>query len=631
MVSATLSTGFASCVFTLRASAVLVRAIAICLGLSLAMPSWACSVHPPASTLRKVSAQKFLAKADPVWAGPALTGSWFDPARSGEGIIIQYLGNGSVLALWFTYPTTGEPGTQAWLLSEPAFADGNKVTFSRVYQPKGGVFGANFNPEAVTRENWGTLELEVVNCETLVLRYQGPASYGSGLRTMTRIAALDQLSCTGITRTLTASGARAFSGLQARTGAWYVPSRSGEGWIVEELPNNQAIVYWFTFDPDGRQAWVGGLGTRSAGRIDLVDARITRGTRFGESFSAAAVERLPWGRMSFVFSGCGQVDMSYESTLPGWGAGSHRGQRLTEVAGAVCLDGQPAARTRGTWADGPPVPGDAQSELAATVLDGSIYALGGFGDPRGFKRYNPTTGSWQTLPAMPAGRDHLAAFALDGGVFFSGGAANGDGNQAVSAFRYDVASQQWEARPELAMNFGSHAAVLNGRVYIGNLDGTLQEYDPRSRKVRRIDASTDPGAPRDHSQVVAFLGEIWMIGGRIPETTVVAIYDPVAERWRAGPSLLRRRGGFAAAVADGQLVIGGGEVLFNVSPQRLEGSYEVIAPGANAWVEAQRSPVSVHGMGSVGLGGRFYAIGGSTVAASAASNVNRMLSVQFTE
>jgi hypothetical protein len=36
--------------------------------------------------------------------GPAFSGSWYSPERSGEGFTLQILDNGSALALWFTYP-----------------------------------------------------------------------------------------------------------------------------------------------------------------------------------------------------------------------------------------------------------------------------------------------------------------------------------------------------------------------------------------------------------------------------------------------------------------------------------------------------------------------------------------------
>jgi N-acetylneuraminic acid mutarotase len=403
-----------------------------------------------------------------------------------------------------------------------------------------------------------------------------------------------------------------------------VTTRSGEGWMIEELADNRAVVYWFTFDPQGRQAWTIGIGTRGGNRIDIADNFITRGTRFGSAFSAAAVQSTRWGTLSFVFNDCNSVDTAYSSVLSGYGSNTRRAARLTAMAGAACIDGTPQPRTNGAWAELARMPNPAQSELAATAFEGKLYALGGFGDTRGFKRYDPTTNSWAVLPQLPGGRDHLAAFAIDGGVYFSGGAANGDGDQTNAAHRYDLATNRWEARPEIDIsNFGSHAATLNGRAYIGSGDGSLREYDPAQRAVRRLTPAS-PARPRDHSQVVAYLGEIWMISGRSPETRSVAIYNPVTEQWRAGPPVQIGRGGFAAAVVDDQIIIGGGEIL--AAPLRTEQTVEIYTAGGDRWNFGPNLPVSVHGTAAAAIGGRFYLVSGSTIAGSDAGQTGRLFS-----
>ena len=566
-----------------------------------------------------------VATSGPYWPGPAVSGSWYDPARSGEGLIVQYLPDGRALVVWFTYPPAGAAGEQAWLITDLGNVEGRKLKFNTVYQPQGGVFGEAFNPTAITNTVWGTLELEFRDCNTATLRYTGPAAFGSGTRNLTRLTALDQLECNG-TKALTTTGARALSGLRAGSGAWFVPSRSGEGWMIEELPDGRSVVYWFTYDPQGRQAWTIGSGTRDGNRIDIAGNLLTRGTNFGAGFNAANVQQVPWGTLSFTFSNCGNVDVRYASSVAGYGRGTRSGVRLAALASTACIDGTPEPRINGAWSEAAAMPLPAQSEHAATVLDGKIYALGGFGDPQGFKRYDPGTNTWTVLTPMLAGRDHLAAFASDGGVYFVGGSSHASSGDTIAAYRYDVAADRWDPRPELLFNFGSHAAVLNGRAYIGNANGTLQEYDPVQRSSRVIARAT-PDRNRDHSQVVAFLGEIWMIAGRAPETTTVAIYDPVTERWRNGPSINRARGGFAAAVVDDQIVIGGGEVLGTTF--RVEPTTEVLTAGSDVWRMGPNLPLAVHGVAGAGLSGRFYVVSGSTIAGTADGNTGRLHSIQL--
>lgn len=565
-----------------------------------------------------------VATTGPYWAGPAVSGSWYDPARDGEGIVLQYLPNGKALVTWFTYPPAGESADQAWLIADLGVIEGSKIRFPVVYRPQGGVFGDTFDTTRIQNVAWGTMELEFRDCNFLTMRYTGPAAFGSGERNMTRLTSLDQLNCGG-GRTLTNSGARALAGMQAKSGAWYVPSRSGEGWMIEELADGRTLVYWFTYDPQGKQAWTIGVGTRNGNRIEITDNIITRGTRFGSGFDATAVQRIRWGSLSFTFTNCAAVDVNYAATATGYGSATRNGVLLTSLGGAACLDGTPEARTNGSWVEAAAAPQPAQSEHATVALDGMLYVLGGFGDTRGFKRYHPATNSWTVLPAMPGGRDHHAAFAIDGGVYFSGGAVNGEGDDNTAAFRYDVALNRWEPRPELtAFNFGSHAAILNGRAYIGHQDGSLQEYDPVQRVVRRLSRAL-PQRPRDHSQVVAFMGEIWMIAGRSPETLAVSIYDPVTERWRSGPFINRGRGGFAAAVVGDQIVIGGGEVLG--TPFRVEPTVEVYTAGAESWRLGPSLPVPVHGVTGTAINGRFYVVSGSTIAGTASGNTGRLFSI----
>jgi hypothetical protein len=103
-----------------------------------------------------------------------------------------------------------------------------------------------------------------------------------------------------------------------------------------------------------------------------------------------------------------------------------------------------------------------------------------------------------------------------------------------------------------------------------------------------------------------------MIAGRSPETRSVAIYDPVSERWRAGPAIRHARGGFAAATVGRHIVITGGEVL--EQSLYVEGRSELYAAGADNWESAPDLPVPVHGTAAAGIDGRFIVVAGATEA-----------------
>ena len=594
-----------------------------CLGLAAFaafLPPWAvapaCACSEPHAPRPPAPPSKAVLGPPP----PVANGSWFDPARSGEGIAVQVLEDGRAVAAWFTYPPDGVAGEQAWLVAQEGTFDGDTLRFPQVFRPRGGRFGDAFDPAQVANEAWGTLSMRIVDCSNAVLRWDGPAGWGSGERALTKASVPDQVDCRA-GRALTPSGARAATGLRARSGSWFVPTRGGEGWLIEDLDGGLSLLTWFTYTPAGEQAWLTGAGARDGDRL-VVDLVQPRGTRWGAGFDAGAVERTAWGRVEIDFASCTAATLRHQSSRAGYGSGSRAVVRLVGTAGTLCVDDF-RERTAGTWREHAPMPAPAQSELAATVLDGRIHVLGGFGDLRGFKRYDPARDAWERLADLPAGRHHLAAFAFDGAVYYSGGEIAGGGDARNGGFRWDAASGEWRALPQLGFNYGSHAAVLNGRAYIGNEDGSLQVYDLRTGAVGGVAPAS--ARQRDHSQLLAWQGEIWMIAGRSPETASVSIYDPVLARWRAGPPLNRARGGFAAAVVEGHLVVAGGELLSGGA--RLERSVEVLAPGADAWRFAPEMPVALHGVGGAAALGRFWLLGGSTIAGSPVGQSARTFSL----
>ena len=87
---------------------------------------------------------------------PHKSGSWYDPARDGEGFVLEVLPDGRVLAYWFTYDLSGR---QAWMLtlSEGSVAQGS--TQLDLLQPVGGRFGPDFDPDDVIREDAGTARI----------------------------------------------------------------------------------------------------------------------------------------------------------------------------------------------------------------------------------------------------------------------------------------------------------------------------------------------------------------------------------------------------------------------------------------------------------------------------------------
>jgi hypothetical protein len=545
----------------------------------------------------------------PLWVGPAFSGSWYSTDRSGEGFILQVLDNGTALLLWFTYPPAGSSAQQAWIYADGGAIEAERIRFTSAVTTHGGRFGATSGGVQVQRIPWGSVELRFTSCNTGEVTYSGPAAWGSGTRQIVRLTEHAELRCSGKTR-LTSSGTRAMEGLRQRGGAWYNAGSDADGWALEELPDGRALIYWFTHDAAGEQAWTYGEAATAGDHVVFTNYRPV-GTRFGSGFDASRLLLTSWGSLDVTFDGCDRASLGYSSLDSAFGSGMLAPLRLTRLAGAACLAQKPSVNANGTWSAGRTMTAP-QSEAATATLGSRGCAMGNFPSGRDFQCYDAAANTWTVLAPLPAGRDHGEALADDGAILFTGG--YGDSGDA-NGWRYDFATSAWQAVPQLPVVAASGAAMLNGFAYFGGFSLILQ-YNPRTRQVRQI--AGDGRAAHDHSQVVAFLGEIWFMGGRDTQgvnNSTVSIFDPASETWRAARSFNAPRSGFAAAASPTAIFIAGGESL--VRPVNVISSAEAIAAGDSDWTMLPALPVAVHGVGAMIHANTFITLGGSRVASTA--------------
>jgi plastocyanin len=122
------------------------------------------------------------------------------------------------------------------------------------------------------------------------------------------------------------------------TGAWFDPAQSGHGILIEVLPNNQLLAYWFTFDPDGtQQSWFGSLGPIDpATNTATLDALQSQGGRWIPNFDPGHVTQADWGSLVFSFTDCNHGRVDFDSGIAGYGQGHMDLTRLTLPAGLSC-------------------------------------------------------------------------------------------------------------------------------------------------------------------------------------------------------------------------------------------------------------------------------------------------------
>ena len=121
------------------------------------------------------------------------------------------------------------------------------------------------------------------------------------------------------------------------TGNWYDPGESGHGFSIEVLPDNTMLAEWYVFSPDGSHMWI-----VATGPIDGSTAQLSAfspsgaGGLFPPNFNASTLHNQPWGTITFTFSDCNHGQVTWHSTVAGYGDGTIPITRLTMPAGLSC-------------------------------------------------------------------------------------------------------------------------------------------------------------------------------------------------------------------------------------------------------------------------------------------------------
>jgi hypothetical protein len=132
----------------------------------------------------------------------------------------------------------------------------------------------------------------------------------------------------------------------------------------------------------------------------------------------------------------------------------------------------------------------ASSTSFASVVDGKIYAFGGYVCSWRVHEYDPVTDTWIQKADMPTYRVALFGSVLDGKIYAIGG------HQGVSPYPglatvevYDPETDTWTTGPDMPTGrWGPSTSVVDGKIYaIGGIDnypaaacGTVEEYTPPS-------------------------------------------------------------------------------------------------------------------------------------------------------
>lgn len=170
------------------------------------------------------------------------------------------------------------------------------------------------------------------------------------------------------------------------TAAWYDPEHDGEGFLLEMLADDAAVMYWFTYDTEGAQDWYIANGEVRGNRIVFPALYRVSGGEFGPGFDPQMISEEDVGSASFIWTDCDQGDMSYQI---GTRKGRMQLSRITNLMGIDCgLPMMPPVREEallsGSWYD-PTHNGEGYN--VEVLVDGQVVVYWFSYDPDGNRRW----------------------------------------------------------------------------------------------------------------------------------------------------------------------------------------------------------------------------------------------------
>ena len=323
---------------------------------------------------------------------------WYDPARSGEGWMLEILPDDGAVVYWFTFDDEGKPrwlGGNGTIVRSDA---GDELQFESLYAAHGPRFGPEFDPADAVREDVGSAIFRFQDCNSGEIAFD---AYGKQ-RTFP---------LTRLTRTMGANGCRPIHGTPGepiqpyagQSGSWYDPASSGQGFTLAWLANGDAALVWFTFDNEGKPYWMTAIGKPEDERIVFPELLSVQGGRFAEAFDPEAVTRTPWGRMELALE-CDAGQASYFPAEEGFAEGQLDLQRLTRLESPAC----PWVKPKLTdlydleWTE-LPVPAyttpmnPVHFEMRSIADDGTVLGGGRWDGWAGIVRLRPGETEWEKM------------------------------------------------------------------------------------------------------------------------------------------------------------------------------------------------------------------------------------------
>jgi N-acetylneuraminic acid mutarotase len=276
-----------------------------------------------------------------------------------------------------------------------------------------------------------------------------------------------------------------------------------------------------------------------------------------------------------------------------------------------------------SWTTLEPMP-TARSGLGVAVVDGKIYAMGGYVNSRFSnlnEMYDPKTDTWITRTQMPKPRSDFGIAVYQNKIFIFGGFGYIYGS--VPGFIettdvYDPETDTWDTRASIptpredlcANVVDNKIYLIGGNVYVGatwpSLCNKNEVYDPETDTW-----DTKTPLPNYHGLTSAGLDsavvddKIYVISQTEIDSTIPfnQIYDSETDTWSSGTMMPTLASGFSVVATSGEF-----------APKRIHvlsrNTHQIYDPETDTWTNGTTMLTSRYSLGVAVVNDELYAIGG---------------------
>lgn len=159
------------------------------------------------------------------------------------------------------------------------------------------------------------------------------------------------------------------------SGSWFNALQNGHGLSIEVISEDQTVIYWYVYHPDGTPMFLIAVGTN---KNNVVEANVfyNSGMKFGD-FDPKDNEEIPWGTIKLTFDSCNSATLEYSSDLEyngePYGSGSIPLTKLLTIDEMQCSDAPQAGIYQGEFISN--ISDDVMPGMAFISPDGEFSAV----------------------------------------------------------------------------------------------------------------------------------------------------------------------------------------------------------------------------------------------------------------